>query len=170
MVHCNVLRNETKKLSPMNRTFLLLFILSALVSGCGTFDSTQADKRDFAVDTFYLTSNEMQLAERHARQYWQKNLSRLGSEPRYLAVTASSILAAELNAESSIKLDRSETSGSYFTQGISSSSKQGLHGVMLFDTYTDRSVGSRGYIVVDTPHRGQVVRVAEYIARYIGGG
>jgi ribonuclease HIII len=170
MVHCNVVRNETKELSSMNRTFSLLFILSALVTGCGTFDSTQTDKRDFAVDTFYLTSNEMQLAERHARQYRQENLARLGAEPRYLAITASSILAAELNAESSIKLDRSETSGSYFTQGISSSSKQGLHGIMLFDTQTDRSVGSQGYIVVDTPHRGQIIRIAEYTARYIGGG
>ena len=154
----------------MNRTFLLLFILSALVCGCGTFDSTQTDKRDFAVDTFYLTSNEMQLAERHARQYWQKNVSRFGAEPRYLAVTASSILAAELNPEFSVKLDRSETSGAYFTQGISSSSKQGLHAIMLFDTQTDRSVGPQGYIVVDTPPRGQVIRVAQYTVRYIGGG
>ena len=154
----------------MNRTFLLLFILSALVSGCGTFDSTLADKRDFAVDTFYLTSNEVRLAERHARQYWQKNVSRFGAEPRYLAVTASSILSAELNPEFSVKLDRSETSGAYFTQGISSSSKQGLHGVMIFDTQADRSVGPQGYIVVDTPSCGQIVRFADYTARFIGGG
>ena len=148
----------------------LLFVLATLLSGCGTSDSTKADKRDFAVDIYYPASNEMQLAERHARQYWQKNVSRLGTEPRYLAVTASSILAAELNAEFSIKLDRSETSGSYFTQGISSSSKQGLHGVMIFDTQTDRSVGPQGYIIVDTPPRGQIIRVADYTARYIGGG
>ena len=154
----------------MNRTFSLLFILSALVTGCGTFDSTQTDKRDFAVDTFYLTSNEMQLAERHARQYRQENLARLGAEPRYLAVTASSILAAELNAESSIKLDRSETSGAYFTQGISSSSKQGVRGFIIFDTQTDRAVGPQGYIIIDIPSRGQIVRVADYTARYIGTG
>jgi hypothetical protein len=154
----------------MNRSsLLLLFFVSVLASGCSTYSSTP-DKRDFAVDTYFISANEMQMAERHARQYWQKNVSRFGTEPRYLAVTASSILAAELSAEFSVKLDRSETSGAYFTQGISSSSKQGLHGIMLFDTQTDRSVGSQGYILVDTPSRGQVIHLAQYTARYIGGG
>jgi hypothetical protein len=153
----------------MDRSSPFLFVFAMLLSTCSTFYSTKADKRDFAVDTYYPAANEMQLAERHARQYCQKNVS-LGTEPRYLAVTASSILAAELNVEFSIKLDRSETSGSYFTQGISSSSKQGLHGVMIFDTQTDRSVGRQGYIIVDIPPRGHIIRVADYTARYIGGG
>jgi hypothetical protein len=152
----------------MNRAFWLFFVFATLLSACGTFDSTKADKRDFAVDTYYPASNEIQLAEQHARQYWQKNANRLGTEPRYLVVTASSLLAAELSAEFSIKLDRSEMSGAYFTQGISSSSKQGLRGVMVFDTQTDRAVGPQGYIIVDIPSYGQIVRVADYTARYIG--
>jgi len=61
-------------------------------------------------------------------------------------------------------------SGAYFTQGISSSSKQGVRGVMIFDTETDHTVGPQGYIIVDTPSRGQIVRVADYTARYIGAG
>jgi hypothetical protein len=64
----------------------------------------------------------------------------------------------------------SETSGAYFTQGISSSSKQGIRGVMIFDTQTARSVGPQGYIFVDTPLCGQIVRVADYTARNIGAG
>lgn len=154
----------------MNCSFLLPFVLATLLSACGTFNSVETDKRDFAVDTYYPASNEIRLAERHARQYWQKNASRLGAEPRYLMVTASSILAAELNAEFSVKLDRSEMSGAYFTQGISSSSKQGVHGVLIFDTQADRTVGPQGYIIVDSPSRGQIVRVADYTARYIGSG
>lgn len=153
----------------MNRSLSLLLTFATLLSACATFKSTQVDRRDFAVDTYYPASNEIQLAERHARQYWQENADRLRTGPRYLAVTASSLLAAELNAEFSIKLDHSEASGAYFTQGISSSSKQGVHGVMIFDTKTDRAVGPQGYIIVDTPSRGQVVRVADYTARYIGG-
>ena len=148
----------------------LLFVFAMLLSACGTLDSTKADKRDFAVDTYYPTSNEIRLAEQRARQYLQKNGSRLGTETRYLAVTASSLLAGELNAEFLGKLDRSETSGSYFSQGISSSSKQGIRGVMIFDTQTGRSVGPQGYIFVDTPLCGQIVRVADYTARYIGSG
>jgi hypothetical protein len=154
----------------MNRSSSLLLTFAMLLSACGTFNSTKADKRDFAVDTYYPPSNEIQLAENHARQYWQKNANRVGTEPRYLAVTASSLLVAELSPEFSIKLDRSEMSGAYFTQGISSSSKQGVRGVMIFDTATDRAVGPQGYIIVDIPSRGQVVRVADYTARYIGAG
>jgi hypothetical protein len=155
---------------PMNRFFSFLLPFAMLLSACDTFQSTKADKRDFAIDTYYPLSNEIQLAEHHARRYWQKNASRVGTEPRYLVVTASSLLVAELSPEFSTKLDRSEMSGAYFTQGISSSSKQGVRGVLIFDTETDRAVGPQGYIIVDTPSRGQIVRVADYTARYIGAG
>ena len=148
----------------------IFFAVAALLSACGTINSTKVDSRDFAVDTYYPASNEIRLAERRARQYWRKNSSQLGAEPRYLAVEASALLAPELSAEFSIKLDHSQTTGAYFTQGISSSSKQGLSGVMIFDTQTDRSVGPQGYIIVDIPSRGRVVRVADYMARYIGTG
>jgi hypothetical protein len=157
-------------LNLMYRKSSLLFIFAALLSACSTTNSTKVDHRDFAIDTYYPASNEIQLAEHRAREYWQKNGIRFGTEPRYLAVEASSLVAAELNAAFSIKLDHSQTSGAYFTQGISSSSKQGVFGVMIFDTLTDRSVGPQGYIIVDTPSRGQVVRVADYTARYIGAG
>jgi hypothetical protein len=154
----------------MNRTPSLLFVFVAVLSACSTFVSTKAEKRDFAVDTYYPAANEIQLAQQHARQYWQKYAGRLGTEPRYLIVPASSILAGELNPEFSTKLDRSETSGAYFTQGISSSSKQGVKGFVIFDTQTDRALGPQGYIIVDIPARGQIVRVADYTARYIGAG
>jgi hypothetical protein len=154
----------------MNCSSSFLLVFAMLLSACGTFDSAKADKRDFAVDTYYPTSNEIRLAEQRARQYWQKNASRLGTESRYLAVTASFLLAGELNAELLVKLERSETSAAYFSQGISSRSNQGIRGVMIFDTQTGRSVGPQGYIVIDTPSSGQIVRVADYTARYIGAG
>jgi hypothetical protein len=154
----------------MNHKSSVSFAVAMLLSACGTMNSAKVDNRDFAVDTYYPASNEIRLAEQRAHQYWQKNSGRLGAEPRYLAVEASTLLAAELSAEFSIKLDRSQTSGAYFTQGISSNSKQGLSGVMIFDTQTDRSVGPIGYIIVDTPSRGRIVRVADYMARYIGAG
>jgi hypothetical protein len=154
----------------MNRFFSILSIFAMLLSACGTFNSVKADKRDFAIDTYYPLSNEIQLAEHHARRYWQKYASRDGTEPRYLAIAASSIMTAELSPEFSVKLDHSEMSGAYFTQGISSSSKQGVRVVMIFDTETDHTVGPQGYIIVDTPSRGQIVRVADYTARYIGAG
>jgi len=73
-----------------DRSSLFLFVFAMLLSACGTFDSTKADKRDFAVDTYYPASNEMQLTERHARQYWQRMQADSEPNPGNLAVTASS--------------------------------------------------------------------------------
>jgi len=154
----------------MNRYLVLFSGFLALLSACSVSDSSKADNRNFAIDTYYPASNEIRLAERRARDYWQKNASVVGPEPQYLVVAASSMLAAELNAEFSIKLDHSETSGAYFTQGISSSSKQGVQGYLIFDTKTGRAVSPQGYIIVNTPLRGQIVHVAQYTARYIGFG
>jgi hypothetical protein len=58
--------------------------------------------------------------------------------------------------------------GAYFTQGISSSSKRGVRGYLIFGTKTGRAVSLQGYIIVDTPPRGQIVHLAQYTARYIG--
>ena len=110
------------------------------------------------------------MAERRAQSYWEKNQDRVGPQPRYLVVAASTILAPELNPDFSEKLDRSDMSGAYFTQGISSSSKQGIEGYLIFDTTTGHAVSPQGYILVNKPSRGQVVRVARYTARYIGTG
>jgi hypothetical protein len=154
----------------MNRCLLLFSAIISLLSACSISDSANADNRNYAVDTCYPQSNEIRLAEERARNYWKKNATRVGPEPRYLVVAASSLLAAELNAEFSVKLDHSATSGAYFTQGISSSSKQGVRGYLLFDTKTDQAVSPQGYIIVDTPLRDQVVHVAQYTARYIGSG
>ncbi len=44
------------------------------------------DRRNFAIDTCYPTSNEIHLAEGRARNYWAKHAVRFGSNPVYLAV------------------------------------------------------------------------------------
>jgi len=150
----------------------LVFVLSlvVLLPACTSLDSASANSRNYAVDTYSPGLNEIRAAEYRARQYWQKNSIRFGPEPRYLLVAASTMLAAELSAEFSIKLDHVETSGAYFTQGISSSSRQGIQGFLLFDTETGQAAAQQGYILVDTPSRNQVVQVGQYTARYIGSG
>jgi hypothetical protein len=154
----------------MNRYVMLFSGLLPLLSACSVSETSRTDNRNYAVDTCYPGSNEIRLAEQRARNYWQKNASAVGPEPRYLVVAASSMLAAELNVEFSVKLDHSETSGAYFTQGISSSSKQGVQGYLIFDTQTGWAASPQGYIIVDTPPRGKIVHVAQYTARYIGFG
>jgi hypothetical protein len=154
----------------MNLCLVFVFSLVILLPACTSLDSANANSRNYAVDTYYPRLNEIRVAEYRAQQYWQKNSTRFGSEPRYLLVAASTMLAPELSSEFSIKLDHVQTSGGYFTQGISSSSRQGIRGFLLFDTQTGQAAAQQGYILVDTPSRNQVVQVGQYTARYIGSG
>jgi len=76
----------------MKSIFLLCF--SALMLGCAERDSV--DHRNFAIDTYYPTPNEIQLAEQRARDYWAKHADRVGSNPVYLAVQTSKIFPSEV--------------------------------------------------------------------------
>lgn len=129
------------------------------------------DRRNFAIDTCYPTSNEIHLAEGRARNYWAKHAVRFGSNPVYLAVRTSKIFPGEVQ-DLWPKLINSETTGSFFSHGIESGSYSNLQlkGIMIFDTRTGRFVSSRGYISVDTPPLGGVARFDDYLARYIGFG
>ena len=51
----------------MHCSSLFLFVFAMLLSACGTSDATKADKRDFAVDTYYPTPNEIRLAEQRSQ-------------------------------------------------------------------------------------------------------
>jgi hypothetical protein len=152
----------------MSRAFL--FSLALFISACSSMNSSGIDPRDFSVDSCFPASNEIRIAEEQARRYWQKNATRVGPEPRYLAVEASCIPGAHLNAEFSAKLDRSQTTGSFFAQSGIAGYPMMVYGVLLFDTQTDRIRGPRGYVLVDRPVRGQVIRIGGERARYIGAG
>jgi hypothetical protein len=148
----------------------ILFPVALLLSACSSMTSTTVDRRDFGVDSCFPRSNEIQIAEEHARRYWRKNAARVGPEPRYLAVETSCIPGTQLSAEFSAKLDRSETTGSFFAQSGIDDYPMVVYGVMLFDTETDRIIGRQGYVFVDLPAREEVVRIGNQMARYIGVG
>jgi hypothetical protein len=61
---------------------IILICLCLIILGC---TSNGVDYRNFAVDTYFPTPNEIQLAEARARNYWDRNSARFGPEPRYLA-------------------------------------------------------------------------------------
>jgi hypothetical protein len=149
----------------MRSIFLLCF--SAIMLGCAETDSV--DHRNFAIDTYYPTRNEIQLAEQRARNYWAKHAARFGSNPVYLAVQTSKIFPGEVQSLYP-KLINSETTASYFSQRRGGYSNLQLKGVMIYDTRTNDFVGNHGFISVDTPPLGRVARFDDYIARYIGFG
>jgi len=144
---------------------ILLVCLCLTSLGCAASDGF--DNRNFAIDTYFPTTNEIQLAEERARNYWNRNASRFGPEPRYFAVEASTSLGPAPGLYP--KLISSETTASFFSSATPYTDLQ-LKGVMIYDTKTGHFVGSRGYMSVDTPNPGQVARYGDYMARWIGTG
>jgi hypothetical protein len=163
-------RSETSSAALCHYRICWLFIALFLptLPAVGT---EKIDNRDFAIDTCYPTKNEIAIAQTRASRFWAKRSSRFGAEPRFLAVGASKIFPSEVQDLWS-KLINSETTASFFSNGVQGNSYSNLQllGVMIYDTKTGRIVSNQGYICVDTPPRGRVARFGPYIARYIGWG
>ena len=153
----------------MNRLGFPFYIF--LFFALPTLRAEKIDTRNFAIDIYYPTPNEIRLAEARARNYWAKHAARFGSNPVYLAVKTSKIFPGEVQLLWP-KLINSETTGSFFSQGLDQQTYSSLQliGIMIFDTRTGHFVGNRGFISVDTPSRGHIARFDDYIARYIGFG
>ena len=142
-----------------------LICLCLIVLGCAA--SNSVDYRNFAIDTYSPTANEIQLAESRARNYWSRYGPRFGTEPKYLAVETSKVFPY---GGLYPKLLNSETTASFFAQRKGNYANLQLKGVMIYNTTTGHFVGDQGYVSVDTPNPGEVARFGDYVARYIGTG
>jgi hypothetical protein len=127
----------------------------------------RVDHRDFAIDTCYPNSNEIELASNRAKKFWAKHASCYATESQYLAVETSS-----LSPYGGLypKLIASETTASFFAHGKLTYSNLQLLGIMIYDTKRGRFTSNQGYVAVDTPNRGTIARFGPYLARYIGRG
>jgi hypothetical protein len=132
----------------------------------GCANSERIENRDYAFDTYYPTPNEIQLAQRRAQRYWQKNSQRFKNPTKYLAVYVTSIVQGDVNQDLYSKLMNSETTTSFFETYSSLNASC----IMIYDPVTNRFVSDLGYASVDLPPRGSVARWAGYTARYIGWG
>lgn len=148
---------------------VLLFAL--LSTSLSVLRAERIDNRNFAIDTYYPTPNEIRLAEQRARKYWTKHAARFGPNPVFLAIETSKIFPGEVQ-NLWPKLINSETTASFFSHGLDKQTYSNLEllGIMIFDTRTGHFVSNRGLISVDTPPRGSIARFDDYIARYIGFG
>ena len=160
MLHAHLCRSFSRLVRALNIIFLFLWLA---LFGCAV--SERVDNRNFAVDAYSPTPNEIQLARRRAQHYWENNSQRFKKPTRYLAVATSSISGGDIYP----KLIRSETTASYFGQDSQTPS---LHAscIMIYDTVTNSFVSNSGYISVDLPRRGSLARWDTYIARYTGWG
>ena len=154
-----------------NRTLYFVFILALVCGFAPRSNGEMIDQRNFAIDTYSPTPNEILLAEQRARKYWARNAARYGSNPVYLGVETSRIFESEIVQNLWPKLINSETAISFFSKSPGRHHAEvDLTGVMIFDTRSGSFVGNRGFVLVDTPNRGSVARIGDYIARYIGTG
>ena len=144
---------------------LVLIYLCTITLGC--VEKSSVDYRNFAIDTYFPTPNEIRLAEARTRNYWNRNASRFGPEPRYLAVETSKLFTYPGLYP---KLINSETTASFFSHGKRTYSNLELLGIMIYDTKMGHFVSNQGYVSVDTPPYGGVARFGEYKARYIRTG
>jgi hypothetical protein len=148
------------------KTLNILFLCLCLPSfRCAASD--KVDNRNFAIDTYYPTANEIRLAEQRALRYWQNNSQRFTNSTRYLAVYITSVFQTEIIQNLYPKLIRSDTTASFFGRG-ENDERMNLSCIMIYDTVTNKFVSNLGYVSVDLPPRGSLARWDNYIARYIG--
>ena len=149
----------------MIKLFSVLFLCLLLpLSGCTLSD--RVDNRNFAVDTYSPTPNEIQLAQRRAQRYWQKNSKQFSQTTTYLAVPTMSIGQGEFGPDLDPKLSKSETTASFFSQ--SENAILNATCIMIYDTASDRFVSNSGYLSLELPPLGSVAHWESYLARYIG--
>jgi len=146
---------------PLNIMFLCLWVP---LFGCAVPD--RVDNRNFAVDTYNPTANEIQLAQQRAQHYWQNNSQRFQNPTRYLAVDTTSVLQGDVIQNLYPELINSETTASFF--GQAQNPELDASCIMIYDTVANRFVSNSGYISVDLPPRESVARWDSYMARYIG--
>jgi len=153
------------RLLVMIRLLALTCILFWVVAG----KAESIDQRNFALDTFSPTPNEVRLAEKRVHAYWTKHQAEYAANTRYLAVEAAAIFPAEVQ-DLWPKLINSETAMDFFAHGSRFTySNLDLTGILIYDTLNDRFIG-RGFVSVDLPRRNHLARWDGYIARFIGTG
>ena len=155
--------------NPTRMISLRILFLASLVAALQPVAAEKIDNRNFAIDTYFPTPNEIHLAEERARKYWQRHAAKFGTEPPYPAVETSKIFPSEVQ-NLWPKLINSETTASFFAHGLDKQtySSLELRGIMIFDIRTGHFVSNQGFIAVDTPRLGGLARFDNYIARYIG--
>ena len=96
---------------------LPFFFVAFLLTTLQPLRAEKIDNRNFAIDTYYPTPNEIRLAEQRAAQILEKACCKIWLNPVYLAVETSKIFPGEIQ-DLWPKLINSETTASFFSHGL----------------------------------------------------
>ena len=149
----------------MKPAFLLLS--AWLLAGCVAPGPRTSDSRDYAITTCQAGPQEMELVQKRARNYLSRHPSSAAGEVRLLAVKANAVFPSEVQ-DLWIKLGRSQTSSSAYVQRRGQSFK--LWCVLLVDRSSLFPLTNQGYVLSNTPARGEIVQIGGHRALYIGTG
>src|SRR5260221_13859936 len=132
----------------MKRLLTLTCILFWVVAGKDEF----IDQRNFALDTFSPTPNDVRVAEKHVQTYWNKHKAQYEANTRFLPVEGGAILTGDV-LDLWPKLINSETATDFFAHGGRNTySNLNLTGIQIYDTSNNRLVRP-GFVSVDVPRR-----------------
>jgi hypothetical protein len=140
-------------------------VLVVALAGCAAPQGTQTDSRDFAVSTWSVSPQNVQLAQKRARNYLKRH-SYVAEDVRLLAVIADSVFPSEV-PDLWVKLGQSETSSSAYLQRRGQSFK--LWSVVLIDRTTLKPTRS-AYLLANTPNQGEIVWMGGHKVLYVGRG
>jgi hypothetical protein len=148
----------------MKLPFLLLLPVLALC-GCAA-PGTRTDPRDFAVSSCELTPQAIALAQKRARGFVARYPAAAG-DLRLLAVQADYVFPNQVQ-DLWIKLGRSQTSSSAYAQRRGQTFK--LWCIALIDRSTLLPETNQGYLLSNTPARGEIVNIGGRRVLYVGRG
>jgi hypothetical protein len=145
----------------------------AALSGCASSQSSaQSRYRDYALAVGQPYADEASVAQSRVNQY----LAHLTPERRkalesypYLAVEAVTIPAADSAALIKRLIYKGEVSGSGAQDPYNLATYQ-TRFIMIFDAKSGRPATAEGFVVMDTPRKGQPGSFGGYDALYIGNG
>jgi hypothetical protein len=149
---------------------VLIALLSLLPCSCGSVDLNKVEPGDYAIDTYFPSTNEINRAEGRAKKFWLENSARYGNEPHYLAIDTTKLLEGEIVQDLWPKIIKSGHATSFFAGSTEEYPQVNLYCVMIFDIKTGKFVSNQGYAIVDLPRKGQVAQFGNYVARFIGSG
>lgn len=145
----------------------------AVVSGCASSQSSSSARyRDYALAVGQPYADEAGVAQRRVDHY----LAHLTPEKRkvleaypYLAVEAVTIPAADSAALIKRAIYKGEVNGSGSQDPYNLATYQ-TRFIMIFDAKSGRPATDEGFVVMDTPRKGQPGSFGGYDALYIGNG
>jgi hypothetical protein len=146
------------------RSFIFTLFAFLLVQGSTLFGQ-KVDLRNYVIGGYDANPNELRLAEKRARRFWQKNGTRVGEKARYLAIEAASVMPGDIIQPLWQNMINAQ-SGSGFLLPSAWETGQ-MHCVMIYDVRSSDFVTKRGYLVIETPHPGSLARFGDYIALFV---